>query len=375
MDKKTTETLPLRLLLNAEPFGFGPTAAIASFFPYLQGHFAKIGYMGKMHTLDLQKDLPYDAIHDVTDVPKDERTEDYAPIFAQYDILFTAMDHKVAEEAQKAGLKVYYYDALAWYWPEIPKAVQECDLYIVQNFFGVEERVKSTFDRHAIVPPLAKQREEKGDKHHVLINLGGLQNPYWPIDSVTEYARAVIRALRKAIPPSEKIVIAGSQIIAARLRSEGVVTYPRQEIEKILAHSKCAFMTPGLGNIYDAAIYNLPTVWLPPANDSQGQQLVEIERHGMSDATLDWHNLGFGTPIDYKDNQSTVLSSIAAATDMLAGSVEAQENLSRLAQIHYACVSQKTSSDTAKIVDRFGGGGECEVARLVIEEARRYCYG
>jgi hypothetical protein len=22
--------------------------------------------------------------------------------------------------AQRAGLRVYYYDALAWYWPEIP---------------------------------------------------------------------------------------------------------------------------------------------------------------------------------------------------------------------------------------------------------------
>lgn len=36
-----------RLLLNAEPFGFGPTAAIASFFPLLRPHFENIGYIGK----------------------------------------------------------------------------------------------------------------------------------------------------------------------------------------------------------------------------------------------------------------------------------------------------------------------------------------
>lgn len=30
-------------------------------------------------------------------------------------------------------------------------------------------------------------------------------------------------------------------------------------------------MTPGLGNIYDAATFAKHVVWLPPANDSQGQ--------------------------------------------------------------------------------------------------------
>ena len=82
MDSNDTQKLPLRLLLNAEPFGFGPTAAIAGFFPHLRGNFATIGYMGKKHTLDLQKGLPYDAIHDVTGTPKDERSENYAPVFA-----------------------------------------------------------------------------------------------------------------------------------------------------------------------------------------------------------------------------------------------------------------------------------------------------
>lgn len=378
MARKATEKSPLRLLLNAEPFGFGPAAAIAGFLPHLRPHFKTIGYMGKKHTLDLQKSLPYDAIHDVTDTPKDERADAYAPIFSQYDILFTAMDHKIAEDAQKAGLKVFYYDALAWYWPEIPEFVQKSDLYIAQDFFGVEKRLKEVFARHAAahtVPPIAPEPGQPQEKEHILINLGGLQNPYWPVEDVVDYARSVIKALRKAIPSSETIVVAGSQAIAARLKDEGVVTYPRKEMERILARSKVAFMTPGLGNIYDAAAYNVPTVWLPPANDSQGQQLVLIEQHKMSDAALNWPDIVPGADIDYSDDQPAVLSRIAATATRLAHDTDAQEELSRLAQTHYEAVSGRQGSETAKIIDRFGKGGEERVARLVVEQAKRCSRG
>lgn len=378
MALKATEKLPLRLLLNAEPFGFGPTAAIAGFFPHLRGHFEKVGYIGKKHTLDLQKGLPYDAVHDVTGVPKNKRTDAYAPIFAQYDILFTAMDHKMAKEAQKAGLKVFYYDALAWYWQDIPEPVRNSDLYIAQNFFGVEERLKDVFSRHAAahaVPPIAPEPKAEAKKEHILINLGGLQNPYWPVEEVVDYARSVIRVLRKAIPSSEKIVIAGSRAVAEKLGTEGVVTYPRAAMEDILARSKVAFMTPGLGNVYDAAAYDIPTIWLPPANDSQGQQLLLIEKNGMSDAAFHWQDIVKSNPLNYKADQPAVLSRISAMASQLAGSADAQDRFLQQARIHYDAVSARQGGATAKIITRFGRGGERAVAQLVVDKARAYSHG
>ena len=53
-----------RLLFSAEPFGFGPTAAIAAFFPHIHKKFPDIGFIGERHALDLQRGLPYRAIHD-----------------------------------------------------------------------------------------------------------------------------------------------------------------------------------------------------------------------------------------------------------------------------------------------------------------------
>ena len=137
MEKPATTASKARLLLNAEPFGFGPTAAIAECFLHLRPLFQTIGYLGKGHTLDLQKPLPYDRIHDL------EREENPEAVFADYDIFFTALDFEMAGKALAHGLTVIIYDPLTWYWKTIPAVVRDVDLYIAQNFFGVEERLKS----------------------------------------------------------------------------------------------------------------------------------------------------------------------------------------------------------------------------------------
>lgn len=200
-----------RLLLNAEPFGFGPTAAIASFFPHLREEFSTIGYVGKHHTLDLQRSLPYDNIHDVSCMEKDERAEVLLPIFEQYDVFLSAMDYKMVELAQQAGLKVFYYDALSWCWPEIAPGVQKADIYMGQNFFGVEERLKEVFGRSAnayTVSPIVPVAQTKNEKEHILINLGGLQNPFWPVEDIVVFAERIIDIVMEVIPENETIKIA-----------------------------------------------------------------------------------------------------------------------------------------------------------------------
>lgn len=365
-----------RLLLNAEPFGFGPAAAIAGFLPHLRSHFNTIGYIGKKHTLDLQRGLPYDAIHDVTGTAKDEREETYAPVFAQYDIFLTAMDHKMAEAAQKAGLKVIYYDALAWYWPQIPDSMREADLYIAQDFFGVRKRLRDVFGdsaRAQIVPPIAPAGRAAQARDHILINLGGLQNPFWPVEDVVDYARAVVAALRRALP-DEKIVIAGSQAVADQMADEGVRTIPRAEMEGVLARSKMAFMTPGLGNIYDAAAFNLPTIWLPPANDSQGQQMRLIAAKGFSDGAMDWHDILQDDAIDYRAEQPTVLAQIAAAAKALAADTGAQDRLASVAA-NLRLQTEQGRSRTVGLLEKFGTSGEEKVAKLVVAKARELDLG
>jgi hypothetical protein len=365
-----TEILPIRLLLNAEPFGFGPSAAIAAFFPFLRPHFEKIGYLGKKHTLDLQKDLAYDALHDMTGTPKYRRREAYADVFSRYDVLLTAMDHKVAEAAQAAGLKVYYYDALTWYWPRIPSAAQKSDLYIAQDFWGVRERLARDFAHDApieCVPPIVAIPERAQEKDCVLINVGGLQNPFWPVEEAAIYARCIIDAARAAIPSSEKVIIAASEGVAQRLNDPAVKTYARAEIEPILARAKRAFMTPGLGNIYDAAAYDVPTVWLPPANDSQGLQLRLLRQHGLVDGFMDWSSIGH--PIDYSVDQPEILTQMARAASRVAHDKGCQGVLSATARDQYGHVEPQERSRTRILLRRFGQNGAKHAASSVVEHA------
>jgi hypothetical protein len=160
----------IRLLLNAEPFGFGPTAAIAAFLPHLRASFRRLAYAGVGHTLDLQRQLPYDSIHDLTGEPP----EVWRSILRDYDAFLTALDYDAASLAVDEGLKVAFYDPLVWYHPKIPDVAKRC-FYLVQDFFGVEERLKSDghlFGNVTIVPPIVADHPTDRHPEITLANLG-----------------------------------------------------------------------------------------------------------------------------------------------------------------------------------------------------------
>ncbi len=353
----------LKLVLNAEPFGFGPTAAIATFFPYLRDKFEYIGYLGKKHTLDLQKDLAYDAVHDVSQALDQEIQE----ILTTYDIFVTALDFETAAIAKSAGLKVIIYDPLTWYWKLLPEIISQSDLYLAQDFFGVRERLKNEanlFPKNVqIVPPIVSQVRQRISKRYTLINLGGLQNPLWTVDDVSHYAQTFIEVIKRCLPQGEELIIATSNAIAAKLNDNKVRSYNRAEMYEILENTKYAFMTSGLGNIYDAAKFDIPTIWLPPANDSQGQQLELLKKHRVSDGQIDWAD--FGKPIDYFAEQTVVLKKIKDAIYSVSDPV---------VHVSEACrsVNKKEGSSTKALLDQFGTGGAEKVGALVYEFSQSF---
>jgi len=348
-----------KLLLNAEAFGFGPTAAIASFFPLLKGQVDCISYIGDGHSLDLQKPLAYDAIYDSGDMSD----ESLADILKQYDVFLTAIDFIMAEKARKAGLKVIIYDPLTWFSKEMPNAVKNCDLYLSQNFIGVSdvlEEYREKMRGEAIaVPPIIQSKMPERKGQHVLLNFGGLMNPFWSEEDAIAYADAMYKAVAEALPEGEKLIVCASEKIAEALPHLNAQSYPREEMLKVLEGSKYAFMTSGLGNIYDAAQFDLPTVWLPPTNDSQGQQLDMIASEGYVDVALTWHGL-LGVPeLDYRKEQAKVIADIVNCVGSLP-SVVLDFNKS-LRQ-----VSAQTSSQAKGLIDVYGTSGDEAVASEVL---------
>lgn len=374
MARKNTEQTKPRLLLNAEAFGFGPTAAIADCFPFLRKHFSTIGFVGTGHTLDLQRPLAYDAIYDANQLSEAALNE----IFAQYDIFLTALDFAMAEKALGQGLTVCIYDPLTWYWKTIPAVVSAVDLYIAQNFFGVEERLKSAEFAAAtwqtVAPIVGQHSENKSNgeadngsaKDLVLVNLGGLSNPLWTGNEALSYARQILEAVLPTLA-GQKVVVAANSAISAALAHLGAKNLSREQMQVVLQQAKYALMTPGLGNIYDAARFNTPTIWLPPANDSQGQQLALLNQSSLVDGLVDWHQILPISAIDYSADQGAVLKSIAAALEQGQGSKKAKTRLAKLLRRQITALPQ--NSRLTALVERFGSGGAQHVAELVYQQS------
>jgi hypothetical protein len=370
MGKAATVRSNRRLLLNAEPFGFGPTAAIADCFPQLRAAFSTVGFVGAGHTLDLQRSLPYDAVHDISGLSGAQEHSALENIFAGYDVMLTALDFTMAEKALACGLQVNVYDPLTWYWKSIPAVLSRGVRYLAQDFFGVRERLvreSACFSSpHVVAPIIAPVGSPCTERNKILLNLGGLNNPFWTAQDTLAYARLIVESFCRGVNPgTELIVIASNAAIARALAEFGACNYTRTEMQEILGQAKYALMTPGLGNIYDAARFGTPTIWLPPANDSQGQQLQLLAANGLVDGSVDWHQICGGATIDYSGDQSGILCSIAQQVTQASADKGAQRSLGEQLAAQRRAIVPDAPGLCAGLITRFGSGGADQVAQIV----------
>ncbi|MFF1481229.1 hypothetical protein ACFVYD_27380 [Streptomyces sp. NPDC058301] len=358
-----------RLLLNAQPFGFGPAAATAILAEELARLGCVLDYAGEGHTLDLQRTPPYHAIHDWTDVPEAERLAQLRRCAAEYDLFVTAMDFTAADLARRAGLDVAVYDALTWFWPEIPAMARDTVLYLAQDFFGVRERIQADpalRSRALVVPPLIPPRRTWRPGRHVLVNLGGLHNPYWTTADAVAYARLMLDAVRAAQPVARPLVATASRRVAAGLADPAVDTYDHDAVLDLMGSAAYACMTPGLGHIYDAAATGVPTLWLPSVNESHPAQARRLAAHGCCDAHLDWADLGQAVA----DTAPTpeFLAAVGAAVRRTSATPALRETLTaRIAKL--TADLGRAPGRARSLIDRFGHGGTQQAATALVRRA------
>jgi hypothetical protein len=364
----------LRILLNAEAFGFGPPAAAAMLANELSKFCAHLGYVGGGHTLDLQRIPPYHEVHDITGLSDAEQLMRLRALAARYDVLVTAMDFAMAGLARQAGLDVVIYDALSWFWPAIPAMVQEESiLYIVQDFFGVRERVGAApalREHVVIVPPAITSSGPHSWRsgQHVLVNLGGLHNPFWQINDAVRYAEIMVAAVRAAVPAGHTMVVAASRSVATMFSDPAVGMYDRASVLRLMSGAAYACMTPGLGNIYDAASTGVPTLWLPPVNQTQPRQVELLSEHGYCDARVDWSDIG--RRVEYRGPAEAVVSAVARVVHDVSGNQEVQARLA-------ACITEavdgleEAPGRARNLVERFGADGMRHTAEAIIKWVRQ----
>ncbi|MFJ4920713.1 hypothetical protein [Streptomyces sp. NPDC088725] len=369
MADDTADTTRPRLLLNAEPFGFGPSAASAILAAELAPFCGTLGYVGGGHTLDLQCGPPYHAVHDTTGLSESEQQTLLTQLSPQYDLFVTAMDFEAGDRAQRAGLSVAVYDALTWFWSAIPAVARDAALYIAQDFFGVRERIAAdpALRRNSvIVPPIIPPPRVWRPGKHVLVNLGGLHSPFWQPSEAAAYARLMAAAVRAAQPVGRSVVVTASRSIAAALGDPAVGTHDHGTVLDLMSNAAYACMTPGLGNIYDAATTGVPTLWLPSTNDSQYAQARLLREHGYCDAHVDWTDLG--RPVDYSAPLPTAMEAVNRAVRELSTQRPLRERLvGRLAKstAELGLFPGRAQS----LTDRFGHSGIRQAAAALLRWA------
>jgi hypothetical protein len=360
--------LPLRVIVTAQAFGFGPAAAMAQVFDHLRPRVRYLAFAGAGHTYDLHVNLPYEAIHRLPDVGT---AEAFGRLCASHHAALVACDFPAAEAAKAAGIPVGVYDPIPWYWPEWPQVLRSADLYMCQDFFGVRERIRDTGHGNiVIVPPISPTlaRPMSTRSRDTLLNLGGLRNPYLSREDCVSYARLMLALFPVAADLYDEVHVVTSHDIALELRDHAPAarTVSPQEAQRLLGRSEIAAMTPGLGNIYEAAALAARVLWLPPANDSQGQQLDALRQRGLAPFAADWHDLLPGrAPIEYGGREPEVIASIA---DAIRSASQEPAAILRLRTIfHRAHHAPATPNPLNTLLDRFGVGGDRLVAETFVQ--------
>jgi hypothetical protein len=223
---------------------------------------------------------------------------------------------------------------------------------------------------HQLIGPLVEPYPPAPDKHHVLLNMGGLANPYWTFEETVRYARLMLQTVSAALPAHQKLVVTTSSAVAAALDDPRVKTRTnRAAMLDVLAHTRYGVMTPGLGNIYDAANFDIPTMWLPPAHGSQGQQLEQLIRHGYSDAAVEWRDIGGS--FDHTKDQPAMIQAIARALKNPDQSQALQQKLSALITTNLRTLAKCDHSKTAGLLQHFGTNGTAELCQAVLGYVKR----
>lgn len=346
----------MKILINAEAFGFGPSAGASVIFDVIKNNFPDytVDYIGQGHTLDLQSKLSYQNIYHYT------TENNFKEIVKNYDFFITALDFEKAKYAKEMGIKTIVYDTLLWYWKD-KSIVQYADFYITQDFYGVAQLVdtlnQDNLSKHYIIPPLIQKKDISNKcEDFVLINFGGLENPYWTVEVTANYIRKILTIILPIVQSQfKKVKIVCSQNHLAYLEDFPVDTASYKEMQSLLQKASYIIATSGLGNIYELANYQVPSLFLPPVNDSQGQQLEILKKEGLIDNALDWSE--FHCSIDYFKEQLFVLNDIKDCIDGF--------DTEEFTTLFYSKLTHKGNLKLHELFELFGYNGKTALANVL----------
>lgn len=316
----------LKLLCDAVPFGYGPMAKLLAIVQNLNRGRVETTFLGSSTSLELAKTEVFDHIVRCDTETREGLTR-RAEQFTPGATLLTVMNPAAAAFANERGMRVICVDSLFWMWQSVPVEAAYAALYVIQNFPGVEQRLKEYGPAVAnplVVGPIVDRRHKRrqlGTSRKILINLGGLESHLIKPGRNSNYVRTIARILSKAFGDrSDELYIRGgekglqffSEDLSAVCSDAKRVSH--DDFLSLLSRSALLITSPGLTATLEAFTYGVPVLFLPPQNYSQFFNLNILRAAGAAEASVHL--------TDYYASQSVVLGmseeeGVSAVADLL----------------------------------------------------------
>jgi hydroxymethylcytosylglucuronate/cytosylglucuronate synthase len=298
-----------RILCDAVPFGFGPAGKLAAVLNRLTDADVETVVVGSGTSAELLDYRGGPVVPADTESPA--ALQSLRPLFTGASLFINVMNSVSLQFAQGLGLRTVVVDSLFWMWDRIDPGMARSDRYFIQNFVGVEDRLREEKDRirhPVLVGPIVDASLEEGGaarRNQLLVNLGGMESKLIRLGENLTYPAVIGRLLADGLQnhPFDRVLVTGSAPVMRELGR--TVQIPRAEFERLghqeflaeLKASRLFLTSPGLTATLEAFTAETPTAFLPPQNYSQFFNLTLLREARAASHSLHWEDLYGRLPI------------------------------------------------------------------------------
>jgi len=286
-----------RLVFTAQDFAFGSIGPLLYLADFLKVKEYQLIFVGFGTSLQLAKKFPFDEIYEV-DTEDSRTTSELEAIISKCDAVISCTDIPSIIAAKKLKKITVWEDILFWFWPEIPQALFDVDLYIRERAFDAsvnEARYGTKIKNLFTVGPIMGTVKKRSRTNQATISFGGAQATHvYQVGKDTNYPFVMTDILSKYIDWSgfKRVILATSECVIKQLKARfsniqfEFATLAHDTFLTEMSQSQVILITPGLITTQCAFYSETPVIFLPGSNDSQYLQINDLRVLGLAPASV-----------------------------------------------------------------------------------------